>query len=157
MSVTTPPSLRVSDLPERRGSRYPAPFHEPCMRRVNRNLGDPFGLKDFGAHLLTLEPGGWSSQRHWHTHEDELVYVLEGTPTLITDEGATPLAPGAVAGFAAGTGNGHHIVNNSDVPAKLLVVGSRKKEDDCYYSDIDMQLLQHASGGVFAHRNGEPY
>ncbi|HZF31163.1 MAG TPA: cupin domain-containing protein [Gammaproteobacteria bacterium] len=157
MAATTPPSMTVGDLPERRGSRYPPPFDKPCLARSNRNLGDPFGLKDFGVHLLTLEPGGWSSQRHWHTHEDELVYVIEGTPTLVTDEGETALAPGSVAGFPAGTGNGHHIVNNSGAVARLIVVGSRKKEDDCYYSDIDMQLLQHAAGGVFAHKNGEPY
>lgn len=157
MSTTKPPSLHVAEIPERRGSRYPPPFNEPCLGRRNRNLGDPFGLKDFGVHLLTLEPGVWSSQRHWHTHEDELVYVLEGTPTLVTDEGETPLAPGAVAGFPAGTGNGHHVVNRSDAPATLLVVGSRKKDDDCYYSDIDLQLLQRAAGGGFARKSGEPY
>ena len=124
MPSEKPPSLKVSDLPERRGTRYPPPFDKPCLARLNRNLGDAFGLKDFGVHLLTLEPGVWSSQRHWHTHEDELVYVLEGTPTLVTDEGETPLAPGSVAGIPAGTGNGHHIVNKSDAVARLIVVGS---------------------------------
>jgi uncharacterized cupin superfamily protein len=157
MTTTTPISLEVSDCPERRGSRYPAPFNEPCLARSNRNLGDPFGLKDFGVHVLTLEPGVWSSQRHWHTHEDELVYVLEGTPTLVTDEGETQLAPGCVAGFAAGTGNGHHLVNKSAAPAKLIVVGSRKSDDDVYYSDIDMQIAHRGDGGVFSRKSGQPY
>jgi uncharacterized cupin superfamily protein len=151
------PGMQAAEAPEKRGSRYPSPFDEPCRQRSNRNLGDGFGLRDFGVHLLTLEPGVWSSQRHWHTHEDEFVYVLEGTPTLVTDEGPIELSPGSIAGFAAGSGNGHHIVNNSGSVAKLIVVGSREPEDGAYYSDIDMQILRRAAGGRYTRKNGEPY
>jgi uncharacterized cupin superfamily protein len=150
-------SKRSLDVPEKLGSGYPSPFDEPCRARSNRNLGDLFDLRDFGVHLLTLAPGVWSSQRHWHSREDELIYVLEGTPTLITDEGETVLKPGDVAGFPAGSTNGHHVVNKADASAKLLVVGSRKAEDDGFYSDIDMQILKRARGGDFTTKNGDPY
>jgi uncharacterized cupin superfamily protein len=151
------PGMQAADAPEKRGSRYPSPFDEPCTERSNRNLGDGFGLRDFGVHLLTLVQGAWSSQRHWHTHEDEFVYVLEGTPTLVTNEGSTELSPGSVAGFAAGSRDGHQIVNNGRTVARLIVVGSRKPEDDVYYSDIDLRILKRALGGGYQHKNGEPY
>ncbi len=149
--------VKALEVPEKRGSDYPSPFDEPCRARSDRSLGDAFGLCDFGVHLLILESGVWSSQRHWHSHEDELIYVLEGTPTLITDEGETVLEPGDVAGFRAGSKNGHHVLNKADAPAKLLVVGSRKAEDDGFYSDIDMQILKPAQGGTYTNRNGDPY
>ncbi len=145
------------EIPETRGSGYPSPFDEPCKERSNRNLGDLFGLRDFGVHLLTLAAGVWSSQRHWHSHEDEFLYVLDGTPTLITDEGETLLEPGDVVGFPAGSSNGHHVINQSNAPAKLLVVGSRNAKDDGFYSDIDMQILKRAHGGAFTTRGGDPY
>jgi uncharacterized cupin superfamily protein len=152
-----PAALDALAVQETVGSRYPSPFDEPCIKRSNRALGDFFGLEDFGVNLLTLEPGAWSSQRHWHTHEDEFVYVLEGTPTLVTDEGGTVLHPGCVAGFRAGVADGHHIVNNGETAAKLIVVGSRKAEDDAFYSDIDMQILRRGDGGQYTYRDGEPY
>lgn len=148
---------KALEIREGRGSNYPSPFDEPCRARSDRSLGDAFDLRDFGVHLLVLEPGVWSSQRHWHSHEDELIYVLEGKPTLVTDEGATVLEPGDVAGFRAGSRNGHHVVNEADAPAKLLVVGSRKPEDDAFYSDIDMQILKRARGGSYTRKSGEPY
>ena len=157
MTTSARQGMLAEEAPERRGSRYPSPFDQPCQARVNYGLGDAFGLTDFGVQLTVLEPGVWSSQRHWHTHEDELVYVLEGTPTLVTDEGETQLRPGSIAGFPAGSGNGHCIVNKGTNTAKFLVVGSRKKEDDVYYSDIDMQILKRGAGGGFTRKNGEPY
>jgi uncharacterized cupin superfamily protein len=150
-------AIKATDIPEKRGSAYPSPHDEPCVARSNRSLGDAFGLTDFGANLLTLAPGAWSSQRHWHSHEDELIYVLEGEPSLVTDAGEQVLAPGSVAGFPAGDTDGHHLVNNSDEPALVLVLGSRKADDDVVYSDIDMQLLKRAQGGRFKHKDGEPY
>ncbi len=151
-------AMQALDVAERRGSRYPKPFDEPCQARSNRSLADVFGLTDFGVQLTTLEPGPWSSQRHWHTHEDEFVYVLEGTPTLVTDEGETTLTPGSIAGFKAGSGNGHRLVNNGATTARLIVVGSRKEQDDVYYSDIDMQILHRADGRLtFTRKNGAPY
>jgi uncharacterized cupin superfamily protein len=157
MGNVPPRMIDALEVQETVGSRYPSPFNEPCAKRSNRALGDFFGLKDFGVNLLILEPGAWSSQRHWHSHEDELVYVLEGTPTLITDEGDTDLRPGCATGFRAGVADGHHIVNMGETPAKLIVVGSRKVEDDAFYSDIDMQILRRADGGGFTRKDGEPY
>jgi uncharacterized cupin superfamily protein len=157
MRNSPPTTLDALDVQETVGSRYPSPFNEPCTERSNRALGELFGLKDFGVNLLILEPGAWSSQRHWHSHEDEFVYVLEGTPTLITDEGDTALHPGNIAGFRAGETNGHHIVNKGETRAKLIVVGSRRAEDDAFYSDIDMQILKRANGNGFTRKDGEPY
>lgn len=148
------PAINALEVSATTGSSYPSPFHEPCIARLYRNLGDQFGLSDFGVNLTILEPGAWSSQRHWHTHEDEFIYILEGQPTLVTDKGESLLGPGSIAGFRANSGNGHHLVNNTDAPVQLLVVGSRKTEDDVYYSDIDMQILH---GSSFEHKNGEPY
>lgn len=152
-----PASMRALDVPAEEGSRYPKPFDAPCRARSRRRLGDVFGLVDFGVNLLVLPPGAWSSQRHWHTREDELVYVLEGAPTLVSDEGERVLGPGDVAGFPAGRDNGHHLVNNTDDRVVVLEVGARRTDDDTYYSDIDMQILGRASGTAFTRRNGEPY
>lgn len=151
------PAIKAVDVAERRGSNYPSPFDEPCRGRLDRSLGDRFGLKDFGVHLVVLEPGAWSSQRHWHTEEDELVYVLEGAPTLITNDGPQVLQPGHVVGFRGGVDDGHHFVNDTDSPVQLLVVGSRKPDEDVFYSDIDMQILGTGDGARYTRRNGEPY
>jgi uncharacterized cupin superfamily protein len=157
MSKERKPAVPAEALPARRGSSYPKPFHEVCLEREKRVLGDYFGLEDFGVNLVTLPPGAWSSQRHWHTHEDEFVYILSGEPTLITDEGETRLGPGMCAGFPANQPNGHALANKSDEQVVYLEIGSRKPEDDGYYSDIDMQILKRAKGGRFTHKNGEPY
>lgn len=150
-------AVRAEDLAAQQGSSYPAPFDQPCAERMRRRLGDAFGLTDFGVNLLTLPPGAWSSQRHWHSEEDEFVFVLSGEPTLVTDEGETLLGPGMCAGFPAGEANGHHLINKSDQPVVCLEVGSRKPDDDGFYSDIDMQILKPAKGGGFTRKNGEPY
>src|SRR5277367_1307105 len=102
------PKIDTSSVPSRKGSGYPSPFDEPCAARTRRRLGDAGGLRDFGVNLMTLPPGGWSSQRHWHSHEDEFVYLLEGELVLIEDGGETVLRPGECAAFPKGTGNGHH-------------------------------------------------
>jgi uncharacterized cupin superfamily protein len=148
-------AIAASSIPERIGSRYPQPYDAPCAGRSNRSLGDAFGLQQFGVQLLTLNPGAWSSQRHWHTSEDELIYVLEGTPTLISERGETQLAPGSVAAFPAGAANGHHIVNMAQSAARLLVVGSRIADDDVFYPDIDMRILKRAKGGQYERGNGD--
>jgi uncharacterized cupin superfamily protein len=135
---TTPVAIRASDLPPRTGSGYPPPHDVPCRERARRRLGDVFGLSQFGVNLLELPPGAWSSQRHSHERQDELVYVLEGEATLVTDEGETTLGPGMAAGFPANTGNGHHIVNRSAGVVRLLEVGTRTIEETATYSDIDM-------------------
>jgi uncharacterized cupin superfamily protein len=127
-------------LPERSGTRYPKPYDEPCKARRWKALGDAAGLTQFGVNRLILEPGVWSSQRHWHSHEDEFAIVLEGEVVLITDRGEETLGAGDCAGFKAGVEDGHHFQNRSASPAVLLVVGSRDDRDHGEYSDIDMKF-----------------
>ena len=150
-------NLDPSDLPPRTGSSYPSPFSEAVASRVKRALGSPLGLTQFGVNLVNLPPGCWSSQRHWHSHEDEFVYVLEGELVLVTDRGETILKPGMAAGFPAGAADGHHLINRSGQEAVYLEVGSRRPEDEAFYSDIDMELRRGPAGHRFVHRNGEPY
>lgn len=139
------------------GSRYPAPYDEPCRGRTYQFLGDAAGLSQFGVHLVTLAPGAWSSQRHWHHLEDEFAYVIEGEVVLIEDEGETPLQVGDCAAWKAGVRNGHHLVNRSTREARLLVVGSRNPEDHGEYSDIDMVFgvgRYGQAGGCYARKDG---
>src|SRR5262245_46994643 len=116
------PKVEIAAVLTRQGSGYPPPFDAPCAARTRRRLGDAGGLRDFGVNLMTLPPGGWSSQRHWHCHEDEFVYVLSGELTLVEDGGETPLRAGDCAAFPKGTGNGHHLVNRSATLATWLEV-----------------------------------
>jgi len=151
-----PNAVDAKSVPIIKGSGYPAPYDQPCKTRQKRRLGDLFGLDNFGVNLVELLPGVWSSQRHWHTHEDEFIYVLEGVLTLINDDGETVLTPGMCAGFKAGVENGHHLVNKSDDAAIYLEVGSRDRQDDGHYSDIDMQILKRAKSGKFTRKDGTP-
>src|ERR1700758_705417 len=133
-------------------SGYPAPFNEPCRGQRCQRLARAQGLTFFGVNLTVIPPGGWSSQRHWHSHEDEFVWVVEGELTLVTNSGAELLRPGDCAAFKAGGAGGHHLVNHSDRPAKVLEVGNSDPRDRCVYSDIDM--LAGAEG--YTHRDGTP-
>src|ERR1700752_2777455 len=132
------PKIDIAAVLTRKGSGYPSPFDAPCAARTRRRLGDAGGLRDFGVNLMTLPPGGWSSQRHWHSDEDEFVYVLEGELTLIEDAGETVLRAGDCAAFARNSGNGHHMINKSGTTAVYLEVGSRSPADVTTCSDIDM-------------------
>jgi uncharacterized cupin superfamily protein len=134
-------------------SGYPAPFNEPCEGQQCQRLARAQGLTAFGVNLTVIPPGGWSSQRHWHSHEDEFVWVVEGELTLVTNSGEELLRPGDCAAFKAGDADGHHLVNQSDRPAKVLEVGNSDPRDRCVYSDIDM--LAGADG--YTHRDGTPY
>jgi uncharacterized cupin superfamily protein len=149
-------AIAALDLPTRQGTDYPAPYDAPCHNRIRRALGDAFGLSQFGVNLLDLPPGTWSSQRHWHEQQDEFVYILEGEVVLVTDEGETVLRPGMTAGFRAGTGNGHHLVNRSDKIVRVLEVGTRTTEEVAYYSDIDMMVRDNADGSVYFAKDGRP-
>ena len=132
--------IDVSLVPPSKGSKYPHPFDAPCRERVRQALGDAGGLTDFGVGLLQLPPGAWSSQRHWHSAEDEFIWVLQGEVVLITDGGEEVLRPGDCAGFKAGVADGHHLQNRSATLAVVLEVGSRRPDEDiCSYSDIDMR------------------
>jgi uncharacterized cupin superfamily protein len=150
------PVIDVESLPRRTGSGYPPPFDRPCATRMRRRLGEAAGLTDFGVNLLELPPGAWSSQRHWHSAEDEFVWVLSGAVVLIDDAGEYLLHEGDCAAFPRGDGRGHHLVNRGDVVARLLEVGSRRpREDACTYPDIDLLLGDRAAG--YTHKDGTPY
>jgi uncharacterized cupin superfamily protein len=147
--------LDVASIQSRIGSSYPSPFDEPCKQRDRKPLGDAAGLTRFGVNLLRLPPGTWSSQRHWHTEEDEFVHVVAGEVVLVTDAGEQTLRAGDCAGFKAGDPSGHHLQNRSDAVAILLEVGNRDRADGTFYSDIDLQIP--AGVDEFTHRDGTPY
>jgi uncharacterized cupin superfamily protein len=147
--------IDLNALPVSTGSGYPAPFDAPCVKRQRQRLGDAAGLSDFGVNLLRLPPGAWSSQRHWHSVEDEFVYVLEGEVVLVTDAGAEVLRAGDSAGFKAGLRDGHHLQNRSAQDAVVLEIGSRNAEDEGEYPDIDLRFLKGRAG--FAQKSGAPY
>jgi uncharacterized cupin superfamily protein len=142
--------------PSVKGSRYPTPYDEPCLGRFRRCLGDAAGLTQFGVNLNRLPPGAWSSQRHWHTAEDEFVFVVEGEVVLVTDAGEETLRAGDCAGFKAGTRDGHHLQNRSSTDALVLEIGTRlPQEDEVFYPDIDLRAVKGRAG--FVHRDGTPY
>jgi len=149
------PKIDLHAVPLRKGTGYPAEFNAQCAERTRRRLGDAGGLVDFGVNLMTLPPGGWSSQRHWHSHEDEFVYVLDGELTLVEDHGETVLVAGECAAFPKGTGNGHHLQNRSATSAVYLEVGSRDPNDLTTCSDIDM--MSSNADGRFTRKDGTPY
>lgn len=150
------PKIELETAPTRNGTAYPPPFDAPCRARRRWKLGDAAGLTQFGVNLLRLEPGVWSSQRHWHSAEDEFVHVLEGEVVLVDDAGETVLRAGDSAGFKAGDPNGHQLQNRSERAATVLEVGSRRPETDAVdYPDLDMIIP--AGTGRYHHRDGEPY
>lgn len=152
------PALDPAAVEVRSGSSYPEPWRTSCGAREKRALGDALGLTAYGVNLVRLPPGALSSQRHWHSHEDEFVYVLEGELTLVTDAGEQVLTPGMVAGFKAGVENGHHMINKSEAWAVYLEVGNRSDDDECHYPDIDLFLTATQNGKrSFTRKNGEPY
>jgi uncharacterized cupin superfamily protein len=144
-------------VPPRLGSIYPAPFGDKLAGREKRALGDALQLTQFGVNLVTLAPGSWSSQRHWHAKEDEFIYVLEGEVTLVTDAGEKLLGRGMAAGFPAGRADGHHLINRSDGPVLYLEVGMRMENEEAQYSDIGMLARKEGGRFVFTRKNGEPY
>ena len=139
------------------GTLYPPPFDRPCRARQRRKLGDAAALTQFGVNLLTLPPGAWSSQRHWHTESDEFVYVLSGEVTLVTDGGEEILRAGDAAGFKAGDANGHCLQNRSSVEARMLEIGTRMASDAAHYADIDMVSPAGAKPALYTHGDGTPY
>ena len=145
---------RAMDLPARTGSGYPEPYRSRVLPREKRALGDAFGLRTVGVNLTVLPPGKESAMRHWHTREDELVYVLEGEVVLRTDHGEELLTPGMVVGFAAGDGNGHQLVNRSPHPATYLEISNRDPEDVAEYPDDDLALRKVDGKNVFTRKDG---
>jgi uncharacterized cupin superfamily protein len=146
-------TIDLSLVPAQTGSSYPRPFDAPCSGQSCQRLARYAGLTLFGVNLTVIEPGAWSSQRHWHTHEDEFVWVVDGELTLITDAGEEILRAGDCAAFRRGDPDGHHLVNKSGRPAKVLEIGNSDPQDRCTYSDIDMV----ADTEGYLRRDGTPY
>lgn len=149
------PKIDLAKVPERKGVGYPPPLDEPCRERVRQRLGEAGGLTDFGVNRMRLPPGGWSSQRHWHSHEDEFVHVLSGELVLVEDDGETLLKAGDSAAFPKGSGNGHHLINRGAETAVYLEVGSRHAGDLTTCSDVDMMSAN--ADGRFVHKDGTPW
>lgn len=149
------PKIDIAQVPVRKGVGYPTPFAVKSAERLRQRLGDMGGLKDFGVNLTRLPPGNWSAQRHWHSHEDEFVYVLQGEVLLIEDGGETMLRAGDCAAFPKGSGNGHHMINKSGAMAVYLEIGSRQPDDLTTCSDVDMMSAN--ADGRFVHKDGTPY
>ncbi len=153
-----PVALAAAQAPLRaKPSNYPEPFASRMAGRQKRPLGELFGLTNFGANLTQLAPGAVSALRHAHSRQDEFIYILEGHPTLHTDEGRTPHAPGDCTGFAAGSGNGHRLVNETAQEVVYLEVGDRTAGDEVAYPDDDLQAVQLDGQWRYAHKDGTPY
>ncbi|MCY0993358.1 cupin domain-containing protein [Nannocystis sp. ILAH1] len=145
--------IDIDGAPTWVGSGYPAPFDAPCLDRKRVRLGAAAGLSQFGVNLLHLQPGTWSSQRHWHSREDEFVYVLAGEVVLVTNAGETVLRAGECAGFPHGVADGHHLQNRGTEVAVVLEVGTDDKRDVAEYPDVDLR----ATPDGYVHRDGTPY
>jgi uncharacterized cupin superfamily protein len=153
-----PKKIDIASAPHRKGAAYPPPFDQPCAGRERWRLGDAAGLTQFGVNLLRLPPGCWSSQRHWHSDEDEFVYVIEGEVVLITNAGEEMLKAADCAGFKADDHDGHHLQNRSDRDALVLEIGTRYRGDGMVdYPDLDLQLIASAANFGFKRRDGTPY
>jgi len=151
------PKIDIASLRIDSSNNYPDPFRQVVAGRLRKRLGNAVGLDQFGVNLTTLKPGAWSSQRHWHEAEDELVFVLEGELVLCEDNGETLLKPGEAAGWKANSGNGHCLVNRTERDAVFLEIGSRSPHERVVYPDIDMRLERDGSGPRYLHKSGEPY
>jgi uncharacterized cupin superfamily protein len=149
------PALDPATVAQKRGSGYPEPYRSRMGDRVKHRLGDACGLTRFGVNLVTLPPGGQSALRHWHTLEDEFVYVLDGEVVLVSDGGEQTLRAGDCAGYPAGKRDGHHFINRSGGTARYLEVGSRDDADVAHYPDDDLAYATDGSG--YAHKDGRPY
>jgi uncharacterized cupin superfamily protein len=150
-------AIDALSIASRTGSGYPEPFAQGVATREKRALGDAFGLDGFGVNLTRLPPGCASALRHFHTHEDEFVYILQGTPTLVTNAGETALQPGMCAGFKAGRADGHHLVNRSESDVLYLEVGGRVADDAVTYPDDDLAGRTVDGQWRYFHQDGKPY
>ena len=150
--------ITATEAPTRsKPTAYPEPFASRMAGREKRPLGDLFGLTNFGVNLTRLAPNAVSALRHAHSRQDEFVYVLQGRPTLHTDEGRTRLSPGMCAGFKAGTGNGHRLINETAEEVVYLEVGDRTSGDEGSYPDDDLKALLVDGKWLFVAKDGTPY
>ncbi len=159
MDERKPRAIEAAKVPVTVGRPgYPEPLRERVAGRERRALGDFFGLANFGVNLTRIAPGSASALRHAHSREDELVYILEGEPTLVTAAGESLLRPGMCAGFKAGSGEAHHLLNRSGRDVVLLEIGDRKEGDTVVYPDDDLgRAISPEGRRIFVHKNGSPY
>jgi uncharacterized cupin superfamily protein len=151
------PKIDIAALGIDTATNYPEPYRQAVAGRRRKRLGNAVGLTQFGVNLTTLTPGAWSSQRHWHETEDELIYMLEGELVLCEDGGETVLKPGDAAGWKANVADGHCLINRSERDAVFLEIGTRSVNERAFYPDIDMQVKRDASGARYLHKSGESY
>ncbi|MEM6349386.1 MAG: cupin domain-containing protein [Cyanobacteria bacterium P01_D01_bin.14] len=149
--------IDLQSVPHQAGTTYPEPFRAAVAGRSRQRVGNAAGLTRFGVNLTTLVPGSCSALRHWHSQQDEFVYIVTGELTLVTDAGEQLLTPGMMAAFPAGEANGHHLINRSDQPATYLEVGDRTSNDQATYPDDDLLALPAPTGHRFTHRDGRSY
>lgn len=152
-----PAALDAADVTTVTGSGYPEPFKSRVAARRKQRLGDALGLKHFGVNLTTIPPGATSALRHWHSHEDEFIYIVSGELVLVTNDGEQPLTAGMCAGFPAGKPDGHCLVNRTRKDAVYLEVGDRRPEDAVTYPDDDIAGQATPQGRRFTRKDGSPY
>ena len=155
------PALDPMSLPPRVSSGYPEPYRSRVLPREKRALGDPLGLTRIGINHTTLPPGKESSMRHWHTLEDEFIFVLSGEVVVKSDGGEQVLGPGMCAGFPASadgkTGDGHQLINRGSVPAVYLEISNRVKGDEAYYPDVDLHYNGPDAPVMFTRKDGSRF
>ncbi len=151
------PNIDIDKVPIDTYSGYPDPYRQAVIGRERKRLGNAAGLDQFGVNLSRLKPGAASSQRHWHAHEDEFIYVLEGELVLVENEGETVLRPGDAAGWKAGVANGHCLINRTARDAVYLEIGTRAPRERAEYPDIDMVAVRDGKSQRYLHKSGAPY
>ncbi|OKH46270.1 cupin [Calothrix sp. HK-06] len=149
--------INPENVPQRTTSNYPKQFQSRVAGRIKQALGNSAGIKNFGVNLVHLSPGSCSSLRHWHSKQDEFIYVIKGEITLITNAGEQILTPGMMAGFPAGEADGHHLLNKSNEVVVYLEVGDRTPNDEGYYPDDDLVAQESGNGWIFLHKDGSKY
>jgi uncharacterized cupin superfamily protein len=153
-----PPALDPANIEPRTTTAYPAPHDVVTRGRAKRSLTQALGLTQFGVNVTELAPGAASALRHWHSHEDEFIFVLEGEPTLVTSDGEQVLRPGQCAGFPAGVPDGHHVINRTSQIVRIVEVGARDHRDEAEYPDVDLRCGpgRYTSKAMFTKKDGSP-
>jgi uncharacterized cupin superfamily protein len=151
------PKVDIAEVPVRSGTGYPAPFQAEHRERHKQALGDAAGLTQFGVNLTRIAPGAASALRHYHEREDEFIFMLEGELVLIENDGETVLKAGDCAGFKAGSGDAHRLVNRTDRDALYIEIGTRSPHERVHYPDVDLHLQRDGGRARWLHKSGEPY
>ena len=151
------PKVDIAKVPVKSGTFYPAEFQAECLGRHKQTLGDVVGLTQFGVNITRISPGAASALRHWHENEDEFIFMLEGELVLAENGGEVVLKAGDAAGFKAGSGNAHRLINRSKRDAVYFEVGTRAKSEKVHYPDVDLVMERDEKSRRYLHRSGEPY